>query len=88
MVTQGFLQPACWRVPCSLLSTDFLRSTDVKQFWVLPPLTHTASGAHSLLEMAKLKVGPQLRDFSFMRFVGRLGGFGTEDLPPPEVVIE
>lgn len=40
------------------------------------------------MEMAKLKVGPQLRDFSFMRFVGRLGGFGTEDLPPPEVVIE
>lgn len=81
-MTQGFLQPACWRVPCSLLSTDFLRSTDVKQFWVLPPLTH------SLLEMAKLKVGPQLRDFSFMRFVGRLEGFGTEDLQPPEVVIE
>lgn len=87
-MTQGFLQPACWRVPCSLLSTVFLRSTGVKQFQVLPPLTHAASGPHSLLEMVKLKVGPQLRDFSFTRSVGRLGGFGTEDLQPPEVVME
>lgn len=87
-MTQGFLQPACWRVPCSLLGTVFLRSTGVKQFQVLPPLTHAASGAHSLLEMVKLKVGPQLRDFSFTRSVGRLGGFGTEDLQPPEVVME
>lgn len=74
---------------CGLLSTVFLRSADVKQFQVLPPLTHPASGAHSLLEMPKLKVGAPAEGLQFYEVCGKVGGpSGTEDLQPPEVVIE
>lgn len=66
----------------------FLRSADVKCFQVLPLLTHAASGAHSLSEMAKLRVGAQAEGFQFHEVCGKAGGSGTEDLQPPEVVIE
>lgn len=88
VVTQGFLQPACCGCKCSLLSTIFLRSADVKQFQVLPPLPHAASRAHSLLEISKLKAGAPVKGLQFHEVCGKVGGSGTEDLEPPEVIIE
>lgn len=55
---------------------------------MLPPVTHTAVGAHCLLEMAKLKVGGPAEGLQFHEVCGKVGGSGTEALQSPEVVIE
>lgn len=45
-------------------------------------MTHTASGAHSLLEMVKLKVGAPAEGLQFHEVSGKVGGSGTEDFRP------